>query len=1482
MIRFFTLLLGVLLPVLAGQGQTVFRIDSLPAQGILLNKGWTWHAGDNPDWAKPNFDDSKWESIDPTKDIYELPQVRQAELGWFRIRLRMSPAVLSRPLAMVLSQVGASEIYLNGRLIYRFGQVSADYDDEQTYYLYNRPFQLKPDQQPEQLIAVRYSFNRQNFLYKLVRINNCFSLNVSSSDEAKAFSDYVADRQIITGENWLLSGLFLILAMFCLTLYKYLRSDKAYLYLGLFAVCNLAFHSTTELSSYFTTNSARLYVRLAAFSMLLIAIIPIIKANLLLFNLRWNWFSRFVVGYALLAIPFLLWSYHWGGTLATLTLLLINTYSLIAALHGVRIRRPGAWIIVIQDILGYLFFGGAFLLKNKPTYSSTLIALSSFPIPVCFMVFIAGEYIRTAQSLTQRVVEIESLSDEKQLILSTQNETLELQVSERTAELSQKNGELVIEAALERVRTQSMAMQHSDDLQKVITVVSVQLQALGFEFDYVNFVVVRADRGWDSYNAVPDNDEIVNYTIPYVEHKLFSQGEEVIQQGLDFFTYTLTLEEKNDWLTYIFNQPIYRDVPYEYKQLLIDLPGMAGSVVVSLDLGFSIANYHGVPYTDTENAIFKRFGAVFGQAYTRFLDLKKAEEQAREARIEVALERVRSRSLAMHSSEELKEVITLVFAQLNQLDVAITDGAAIIALVSEDSRDTIHWTANPDRISEANRFQLPYFYHPMQNVYWDAREKGLDFVAHAFTFDEKNSFWDQAFLISDYRYLPEETKQWIYASSGYACSFAIGEHSAMMIDSFSGKMYSDQENDILKRFARVFEQSYVRFLDLQKAETQAREAQIEAALERVRSQSMAMQHSDHLQDVIKVISAQLLELGFQYDYVNIIVERADQGWDCYNAILNYHDISLSFVTIPYVDSRLFNDVREIRRQGLDFFTYTLTQDEKNEWLTYLFTQTTMIEAPEEYKQFVLNAPGMATSAVVWPDLGFSIVNYQGTPYTEPHNAIFKRFGAVFVQAYTRFKDLKKAEDQAREAIRTASLDRVRAEIASMRTTQDLERITPLIWAELTTLQVPFFRCGVFIVHEAQQCIQAFLSTPDGHSRTQLNLPIDQTANTQQIVENWQHQRTYTDRWSHEQLQQWATSMVEDGQIDSLQEYEVIDKVKEAFSLQFVPFKQGMLYVGSMEPLTGSQMNLTQSLADAFSVAYARYEDFRQLEEAKARVDTTLTELKATQAQLVQKEKMASLGELTAGIAHEIQNPLNFVNNFSEVSTELVTELEEEQQKPDRDTELEADILSDLKQNLQKITHHGGRASAIVKGMLEHSRASTGERQPTDLNALADEYLRLAYQGLRAKDKNGSTAAADRGRFNCDLVTDFAPDVDPVSVVPADIGRVLLNLFNNAFYAVGQRQQDSDSDGTSYKPTVRVSTRQDSGKIEIRVRDNGTGISDAVKAKIFQPFFTTKPTGEGTGLGLSLSYDIITKGHKGTMEVESREGEGSEFVVRLPM
>ena len=287
------------------------------------------------------------------------------------------------------------------------------------------------------------------------------------------------------------------------------------------------------------------------------------------------------------------------------------------------------------------------------------------------------------------------------------------------------------------------------------------------------------------------------------------------------------------------------------------------------------------------------------------------------------------------------------------------------------------------------------------------------------------------------------------------------------------------------------------------------------------------------------------------------------------------------------------------------------------------------------------------------------------------------------------------------------------------------------------------------------------------------------------------------------------------------------------------------------------------------------ETIEELEQKRKAVEDTnfalqqsLKHLKATQAQLIQSEKMASLGELTAGIAHEIQNPLNFVNNFSEVSGELLDEIREEIGNDNKEDAFE--IIDDLRKNLGKISHHGERASSIVKGMLDHSRESTGVKELTDINALCDEYIRLSYHGLRAKDKT----------FNAQFDVKFQEELPLIDVVPQDIGRVLLNILNNAFYTVDKKAKMNSN--AEYHPLVNIQTELINNKIKIQISDNGQGMSDETIDKVFQPFYTTKPTGQGTGLGMSISYDIVTQGHGGELTVKSEIGEGSQFVIELPI
>jgi two-component system, NtrC family, sensor kinase len=324
----------------------------------------------------------------------------------------------------------------------------------------------------------------------------------------------------------------------------------------------------------------------------------------------------------------------------------------------------------------------------------------------------------------------------------------------------------------------------------------------------------------------------------------------------------------------------------------------------------------------------------------------------------------------------------------------------------------------------------------------------------------------------------------------------------------------------------------------------------------------------------------------------------------------------------------------------------------------------------------------------------------------------------------------------------------------------------------------------------------------------------------------------------------------------------------SFLIAFIANQRKKLkYHKELQALHGQQQ---QALMQQNSLLEQRVnERTSELLQQKETLLTALTDLKVSQLQLVQKEKMASLGELTAGIAHEIQNPLNFVNNFSELNAELLMEMKEKLAGENLSNDAKENInslIEDVTQNHHKILHHGRRADSIVKSMLQHSRSQSGEMQPTDLNALADEYVKLSYHGFRAKDKS----------FNCTIKTVFDENLDMVNMIPQDIGRVLINLYYNAFYSVNEKKKIY---GNDYDPVVSVITERTGNKARLTVADNGIGISQKIIDKIYQPFFTTKPTGEGTGLGLSLSYDII-KAHQGELKVESKEGEFAEFAIEL--
>ncbi|HMQ07204.1 MAG TPA: ATP-binding protein [Saprospiraceae bacterium] len=694
-----------------------------------------------------------------------------------------------------------------------------------------------------------------------------------------------------------------------------------------------------------------------------------------------------------------------------------------------------------------------------------------------------------------------------------------------------------------------------------------------------------------------------------------------------------------------------------------------------------------------------------------------------------------------------------------------------------------------------------------------------------------------------------------------------------------------EEENVLKSKCYHLEKS-IEELNFQ-LQSKNRDLKILHALEFVRERTLKMRNSKELAETSTLLLQQLKELGINAirTGVGLLDENnAMEHWlttvsdsDEIVEILDYFSLYIHPVYEKIIYARKENKPFICTRlKGSEVFEYYQMMS------TYLALMQNISYNDEEFYYSFFFSHG-ALNVVTRQELNQEECN------------ILIQFAQAFGQIYLRFLDLKDAEKQTLEVLQKSSMERLRAEIASMRNSSDLNNITPLIWKELVTFELDFIRCGVFIVHEQEKLIHAYLSTPEGKSLAVLHLDIEQSEITSSVYENWKQNQIYLEKWDESQFRSWIQSLLIHGQIDETEQYYSSDRPFQYLNLHFIPFKQGMLYVGSQSQLVEDQIHLIQSLADTFSVAYARYEDFIKLEKGKNELENTISELKATQSQLIQSEKMASLGELTAGIAHEIQNPLNFVNNFSEVSIELIEEMNEELAVGNWQSAIE--IATDIQLNMEKINHHGQRAAAIVKGMLGHSRKSDGKRELTDINALCDEYLRLAYHGYRAKDKS----------FNAIFKTRFDPDLPEANIVSQDIGRVVLNIINNAFYAVYQKSNTPEenhfntslnrnesqiqdaSNNNKYIPTVTVSTKSHGDKIEIFICDNGNGIPDHIKDKIFQPFFTTKPTGQGTGLGLSLAYDIVTKGHGGELKVESSVGEsintgktGTTFIISIPI
>lgn len=1028
--------------------------------------------------------------------------------------------------------------------------------------------------------------------------------------------------------------------------------------------------------------------------------------------------------------------------------------------------------------------------------------------------------------------------------------------------------EAQIEAALERVRARAMAMHSSKELEEVALELRIQMGKLGQEdLEVCAIHLYEEDEDYfESWGAV---------RAPGMEEKLFQgmakfpkSGIKIVEEMMAHYyagdkDYVLVNdgEKGQEWLL-----AMKKYSPQAYAMLSKKIESIPTEEIIAY---WSISDFEGgalvmVTYTqpdETSLNLLRRAANVFQLAYRRYLDLQKAEDQAREAQIEAALERVRSRTMGMQKAEELGDVAIVLFHELNVLVENLWTCGFVLC---EKDRQEDEWWLSADN-GLIDPFFLPNVGDYAHESLYEGWKKGESYRTVTLEGPQLQEHYDwllqipiaaQIFEEMEGSGIPRPTWQRLHAAyfkTGYLV--IITEVPC-------------EEEDIFKRFAQVFDLTYTRFLDLQKAENQAREAQIEAALEKVRSRSLAMQDPEELTEVAQLLREEMGNLGVEeLETSSIYIHDENSGQaQCWFTIKNSTDPAKAIsdqMNLDLQDTWVGRQMLKFNQSKENKTSIVMKGDQRVEWIRYCESKSELLGKSRFYGETI---PERTYHLYKFSN-GFLGAASPG-PISEESWDLMRRATAVFSFAFTRFLDLQRAQASAKEARRQASLDRVRADISSMRTAADLDKITPLLFKELTTLDIPFIRCGVFIINEKAKIVEAYLSSPEGKSLGVLHLPFDASELTFQTVEAWRRGEVYRQHWGKGDFLNWIQQIMEKDLIQDEKTYQGAAAPPESLNLHFVPFTQGMLYVGSTEPLSEDEIDLIRSLSEAFAIAYSRYEDFVKLEQAKAEIESAMSELKATQTQLVQQEKLASLGQLTAGIAHEIKNPLNFVNNFSEVSSELIDEAFEELEKLEDSAEKEEiiAILEDVKTNISKVNEHGTRANGIVTSMLQHSRGGDGKMEPTDLNALLKEYVNLSFHGMRAA----------KNPIKVDIELKFDEKTGKVNLISEDFSRVIVNLCNNAFDAMRLKTNDESS---NYQPKLTVCTRVEKNQIFIEVEDNGPGIPDEIKDKILQPFFTTKKGTEGTGLGLSITNDIV-KAHGGRLDVESNQ-DGSKFVISLP-
>jgi len=934
--------------------------------------------------------------------------------------------------------------------------------------------------------------------------------------------------------------------------------------------------------------------------------------------------------------------------------------------------------------------------------------------------------------------------------------------------------EAQIEAALERVRAKTMAMHKSEELHEVNTVIiqqikalSIRLYAFGIHICHVDELISEAWMGDPVGGYMPK--VIYDHSYDPLSVRMYAgwkEGKILIEEKLS-----------GDALKEHFN----------YMITLVPDRSVFDNMVAPESLVFHFAYFkYGFfvfltqDLCPEEHSFFKRLAKVFEQTYTRFLDLQKAEAQAREAKIETALEKVRARAMSMHSSEDLAVTVSLFFAELRSLQV--TPRRCGVSLIIKGSRiaEFAATTATEDGNTKEMTGKLKLAGHPVLDAVYD----------HWISQKEYHPVLQGDEIMKYYQFMNPQVEfpDFLRDASQFGHYFSFKEG---FVFAWTEKELKEEELQIFRKFTSVLSLTYRRYMDLKEAEAQAREAKIEVSLERVRSKAMAMHQSEDLALAVATVFEELDKLNLGTLRCGIgILDKVKRSGDLWTTTISDKGL------IAQVSGDESMDIHPLLQGAFDAwlrqedYSYLLQGEDLSKY--YKAVASTNFKLPDS-QSIVSGKKGLQQYYYVTSFQAGNLYAFRETAFPEEAKIVMKRFADVFNLTYTRYNDLKQAELQTHKAQIEVALERVRARALAMQEPEELIEVAQVLRQEMGLLGVEELETSTIFIHDESsdkaECWFALKNPQQPEKQLvadHITLDLNRTWVGREILRFFRsNENQISIPMKGPDRREWieycsSLSPALDGYYGD----NIPDRIYHLYK-----FSNGAIGAASPGGISEESWELLSRAASVFSLAYSRFKDLTQarddlkrLKAEKLRAEDALTELKATQSQLIQSEKMASLGELTAGIAHEIQNPLNFVNNFSEVNKELLVEMKEEIDKAPgvqwRNMDEVKSIANDVIENEEKINHHGKRADAIVKGMLQHSRSSSGIKQPTNINALTDEYLRLAYHGLRAKDKS----------FNATMKTDFDETIGSINIIPQDIGRVILNLITNAFYAVTEKKE----------------------------------------------------------------------------------------------